>query len=320
VAAAGRVGWITLLGSALLLLSSCVTAPQAGEGQTTSSSSITSRSTTTTKLPPARSFRHVVVVVMENLSYDAALSTPGFAALAHRHAYLSDYFAVSHPSLPNYLALTAGNTFGITSDCLGCYVRADNLGSQLSAKGISWDAFMEDISRPCYIGTSYGLYAAKHDPFRYFDSIRSSTRLCRHILPLDRFYGDLRSGLPRFSFVTPNICNDGHDCSPNRASAWLSGFVGRLEASGAFSAGDVAVVTWDEGTDSSGISPSGAVSPAGGGGHVLTIVIDPALPRGSVIASPLNHYGLLATIEGWFGLDYLGRARYWRSHRLALPG
>lgn len=260
---------------------------------------------------------------MENLSYDSALATPGFAALAHRYAYMSDYYAVAHPSLPNYLALVSGSTFGIASDCLACYVSGGELGSELSAAGISWGAFMQGVSRPCYLGTSYGSYAAKHDPFRYFSRVRRSPRLCRHILPLGRFYADSGGGtLPRFSFVTPNVCNDGHDCSPAHAASWLSGFVHHLVASPSWSAGDVLVVTWDEGgfADDRSVSPSGVVRTLGGGGHVLTLVIDPAIRPGTVLRAPLDHYGLLATVERWFGLGYLRRARAWRDHTLVLPG
>jgi hypothetical protein len=113
-------------------------------------------------------FSHVFLVVMENEPFSSALQTPAIDTIAHRYAYVRDSYAASHPSLPNYLALTAGSTFNITSDCLGCYVRVDNLGAELSRAKVSWRAYFQSLSQSCYLGTSYGLYAAKHN--------RSSTK------------------------------------------------------------------------------------------------------------------------------------------------
>lgn len=264
---------------------------------------------------------HVFVVVMENLSYQDALATTGFAQLAHRYAYLSDYYAASHPSLPNYLALTAGTTFGITSDCLSCYVSSDNLGNQLSAAHFSWGAYMEGVSQACYLGTSYALYAAKHNPFRYYTAIRQSASLCAHLRPLPDLFGALEGGasaVPELTWVTPNICDDGHDCAPSQAAAWLESFLARVTSSRAWKNGGTCYVVWDEGNggDTAGILPSGAVQPTGGGGHVLALVLTPHLRPGTVIHVPLDHYGLLATIEQHFGLSFLGQAASWRGHTL----
>src|SRR5579872_6993986 len=128
-------------------------------------------------------YRHVIVVVMENLSYRSALSTPGFAKLAHRFASADRAYGVSHPSLPNYLALTGGSTFGIASDCTACYVSAPNLGGELSAASVSWDDFSQGLPTKCYLGPSSGEYAGKHNPFRYYLDIRGSFAMCDHLLP-----------------------------------------------------------------------------------------------------------------------------------------
>ena len=258
---------------------------------------------------------------MENLSYDAALATPGFATLAHRYAYLSDYYAASHPSLPNYLALTGGSTFGVTSDCLTCFVTADNLAAQLATARISWGAYFQSVSTPCYLGTSYGVYAAKHNPFRYYRDVRSSRSLCSHLLPLPRLYGELSrsaSAVPRFTWVSPNVCDDGHSCSLQVASSFLSGFIAKVTASAAWRQGGVLFVTWDEGSfgDARQITPTGRIEASGGGGHVLTLVVTPGLRGGVRLTAPLNHYGLLATIEQGFGLPLLKNAAPWKGHTL----
>jgi hypothetical protein len=269
-------------------------------------------------------FAHVMVVVMENLSYASALATPGFAALAHRYAYATDSYAASHPSLPNYLALTAGSTFGRTSDCLTCYVTADNLAAQLSAAHVSWGDFSEGVSAPCYLGTSYGSYAAKHNPFRYYADVRTSPALCAHLLPLSVLTDAARRGasaVPAFSFVVPDVCHDGHDCAPAVAAAWLTGFLAAVTASAAWRDHGLVIVTWDESEgDDSAMAPSGQVVATGGGGHILTMVLAHGAPRGTVLTAPLTDDAILATIERNFGLGYLGGAAAWRTHVLEVPG
>ncbi|MDA8380368.1 MAG: hypothetical protein M0020_06005 [Actinomycetota bacterium] len=317
---------------AALLLASCATGRQAGSTRSTSAPGVRSPATaspgkTATTAPAGLSPRHppahIFVVVMENLSYASAMATPGFAALARRFAYLSSDYAVSHPSLPNYLGLVAGSTFGVTSDCLGCFVNADNLGTQMSAAGISWGAYMESVGQPCYLGTSFGDYAAKHNPFRYFTGIRNSTTACAHLLPYGALGPELAgpaAGVPRFVWVSPNVCNDGHSCPPALAAAWLTSFADTVVSSAAWRGGGELFVTWDEGdaSDTRSMTSSGAVTPSGGGGHVLMLVVSPSVPAGTVIPAPLNHFGLLATIEKTLGLPYLGAARAWARHTLPL--
>jgi phospholipase C len=260
-------------------------------------------------------FGHVFVVLMENLGYTAALETPGFASLARRYAFATEYYAAAHPSLPNYIELTSGGTWGITSDCVECFVDQPNLGVQLSRAGISWGAYMEGIPSRCFL-QDYGgaAYAAKHDPFRYYSSIRASAALCSHIQPL----GDLTpllagapSAVPRFVWVTPDLCHDGHDCPPGDAASWLDGFVGLITASAAWRQGGALFVTWDEGNggDASTVGAGGAVAGCCGGGHVLTLVIAPGLTPATEVSVPYTHASLLATVEDAFRLPLLAGAR-----------
>lgn len=323
-----------LLGSLVAagLLAAC-SGPATAPPRTSSPGGSQASAPTAAKAPPPtagtaarKRFGHIVVVVMENESYQAALADPSIAALAHRYAYDTRSYGAAHPSLPNYLALTAGSTFGITSDCLGCFVSSDNLGAQLSRHGVSWDAFFEDVSSPCYLGTSYGLYAAKHNPFRYFRDVRASRALCSHLLPYPRLravLGRPAAEVPRFVWVTPNVCDDGHSCPESVAGRWLAGFVREVTASRAWRDRGLLLVTWDEGSfgDTSSITPAGRLLPTGGGGHLLTLVISPLVRAHSVLRQPLDHYGLLATVEENFGLPLLGAARAWSAHTLlALAG
>jgi len=259
-------------------------------------------------------FSHVFVVVMENLGYAGAIAVPGFARLAARYASATRYYAFGHPSLPNYLDLTSGSSWGIASDCPTCYVAAPNVASQLQAAHVSWGAYMEGVPSPCWLAPyGPGGYAGKHDPFAYYLAIRDSRAACSHIRPLPDLYRALAgpaAAVPRFVWVTPNLCHDGHDCPPSVAAAWLDGFVGRVVASAAWRHRGVLFVTWDEANgDSSGVGASGRVTAGGGGGRVLTLVIAPGVPAGLRVGAVYDHDSLLATVEDAFGLPLLNGAR-----------
>ncbi len=259
-------------------------------------------------------FSHIFVVVMENLGYSQALATPGFATLARHYGLATRYYGVAHPSLPNYLALTGGSTFGITSDCTSCLVNADNLASQLARARISFTAYMEGIPTPCYLAPYGGVdYAGKHDPFRYYLSVRRSRAQCSRIRPESELAAALRgppSDLSRFVWVTPDLCHDGHDCAAATAASWLDGFVSRVVRSAAWRDGGVLFVTWDESNAGNGaVTTEGTVVSTGGGGHVATLVISPRLSSRRRVTVAYNHYSLLATIEDALGLPLLRRAR-----------
>ncbi|MCU1491869.1 MAG: acid phosphatase, partial [Acidimicrobiaceae bacterium] len=260
-------------------------------------------------------FRHLFVVVMENLGYGSAMATPGLTSLASRYGLATDYYAVSHPSLPNYIGLTSGSTWGITSDCTTCYVGAPNLFSQLSAAHVSYDAYIQGIPSSCYLNSYGGVdYAGKHDPFMYYDNVRSSRSLCSHIQPYPALSGLLSgpaSKVPAFVWVTPNLCNDGHDCPASSAAAWLTSYVASVTRSAAWHDGGALIVTWDEseGGDNAAVTSSGHVVSSGGGGRVMTLVVAPGVHAGTRVATPYSHYSLLATVEDAFGLPLLGNAK-----------
>jgi hypothetical protein len=264
------------------------------------------------RAPTVGPFAHIFVVVMENADYASVLANPTLADLAHRFGLASRYYAVAHPSLPNYLALTSGSTDGITSDCTQCYVSTPNLASQLAAAHLSFSLYMEGIPSRCFLAPYGGDdYAAKHDPFRYYSDVRASPVLCDHIEPESELPATLRRGasaVARFVWVTPDLCHDGHDCPLAEAASWLSGFVAMVTASTAWRDNGILFVTWDEsdGDDSTVVFPSG-IRPCCGGGHIATLVIAPGV-HGAVVAVDYNHYSLLATIERAFGLPLLGAA------------
>lgn len=256
-------------------------------------------SATGTAIAPVRAYDHIVVIVLENQSFESVNRNPQAAylnSLAAQNAYAKAYSGVSHPSLPNYLALTGGSTFGITSDCTGCFVAGPSVANSVEAAGLTWRAYNESMPSPCFAGDAYP-YVQKHDPFYYYDSIRQSPSRCSNIVPLTALGSDFASAAttPAFSLVTPNMCNDGHDCSLATTDGWLAKFVPSLMSSPGFTTGrSLLVVTYDEGES--------------GSDRVLTVFAGRGVKAGFTSANQYNHYSLLRTVEDSLGLATLGQA------------
>jgi hypothetical protein len=137
-------------------------------------------------------FSHVVVVVFENheaSSIAGSSDAPTFNALARRYGRLTNYDAVAHPSLPNYLALVSGSTQGISSDCTDCVVGARSLADTLEVAGKTWKTYAEDLPYPGFTGGSDGRYAKKHDPFLYFRDVADSRARRDRVVPFPQLGG-----------------------------------------------------------------------------------------------------------------------------------
>jgi hypothetical protein len=244
---------------------------------------------------------HVAVIVMENEEYGdviGARSAPFINGLARTYGLARAMYAVSHPSLPNYLALTGGSTFGISSDCTDCSVNARSIVDQLRHAHVSWKAYMEDLPHPCFTRASSGDYAKKHDPFAYYTEITHHPARCAHIVSLAQLGADERAhALPRFLWITPNLCHDMHDCGVSTGDRFLANLVPsllrRLGRNG------LLFLTWDEGTSNAGCCRLAA------GGHVATIVAGPGARRRARLTTPTDHYSVLQTIEDVLGLPRL---------------
>jgi hypothetical protein len=243
---------------------------------------------------------HVVVIVMENHEYGQVIGNrqaPYTNGLARRYGLATASYGVGHPSLPNYLALTGGSTFGIDNDCSDCHVSARNIADQLEAKHLSWDAFMESMPQTCFKGAGSGSYAKRHNPFAYYDDIANDPSRCSHIVASNRMNP---RHLPSYSFLSPDVCDDTHDCDVPTGDRYLAKVVPKL-LKGLGPHGFL-VLTYDEG-ESSGGCCAGAR-----GGRIPTIVAGPDVKRGARLRTPVDHYGTLRTIEDAFGLPPLGRA------------
>jgi hypothetical protein len=198
-------------------------------------------------------------------------------------------------SLPNYLDLY-GDNYSITTDCnpsSTCHINATNLADNLDAKGLTWKGYMESMPSPCYLTTS-GSYAPKHNPFVYFDDIRTNTTRCSsHDVPYTTFASDLASAAttPNYVMIVPNLCNDMHDCSVSTGDNWLKSNLPAIFNSPACTADKcLLILTWDEDDGSQG-------------NQVLTIFAGSGAKTGGVTSAvSYTHFSMLRTIENIFGL------------------
>ena len=248
----------------------------------------------------------VAVLVLENRSYDEVIGNPDapyLNALARRYALATRYYAIGHPSLPNYVALLGGSTFDIHGDCNVCDIAGRSLVAQLDAARISWKAYFEDLTSSARPGVPTRLYDPHYNPFVYYESVRDSSFGRSRVVDFDELRSDLRHRrLPRFSWIAPGVRHDGHDGSLREADRYASVLVPRVLR--ALGPRGVLYLTWDEGarTDRSGIDGEP------GGGHVALIAAGGLARRGATTAVEANHYALLRTIEAGFDLPALGRA------------
>jgi hypothetical protein len=261
-------------------------------------------------LTPAPRYTHVMWVVMENHSYGTIIgsrSAPYINGLARACGLATNYHNVSHPSLPNYIAMTSGLPLGrlrpFTADCdagPGCDSRAPSIFGQLG----SWRAYAESMPAPCD-RTDAGEYAVRHNPAVYYTSLRGCAT---HDVPFRALAHDLTAGqLPAFSFITPNLIDDMHDGTVAQGDYWLSVNLPVILRSAEYRSGSVVVfVTWDEGEG--GSSSACATNHLDVGCRVATLVISPSTAAGTRSSTLFNHYSLLRSTEQLLSLPPLGLA------------
>ena len=237
---------------------------------------------------------------MENREASAitASTMPYLYGLSQTYGRADQFYAVAHPSLPNYLAFWSGSTHGITDDA-SHDLAAPSLADQVTAAGRSWRIYAQDYpdTAGCHTGSAYsggvdgpgvaGTYVRKHNPALSFTSVSGSAE-CAKIQPLARF-----DPAVDLAFVVPNLCDDMHDCPPAQGDAFLRAFLPTVFAAPEWPE-TLLVVSFDEGTTS-----------ANGGGRVFTMVAREGL-AGVTSSTRHDHYGLLRTIQDILGLPCLG--------------
>ncbi len=235
---------------------------------------------------------HVMVIVEENRDRSeviGASNMPYLNSLAAQYGNTTDWNDVGHPSLPDYLALISGSTQGVTDDGCGySFSGIPTIGSQLSAAGIGWKAYMEGLPKTASTVCESGEYVKKHNPFAYFPETNGP-----NVVPASQFGTDLSSGrLPPFIFYVPNLTNDGHDANNEHVDNYLKNLVPQILSSGWYKEGGTIIITWDE---------------SNGEGKVATVVVT-GQGSGKVLTTAGSHYGTLATIEDLYGVPRLGNA------------
>jgi acid phosphatase len=252
-----------------------------------------------TAAAPVPALDHIVVIVFENKESTSVFgnrAAPTFNAYARRYARLTRYYGVTHPSLPNYLALVSGSTQGITTNCTTCSVDAQSLADTIEASGRTWKTYAEGLPAPGFLGAVKGRYAKKHNPFTYFRGIARDPARRARIVPLSELAPDVRAGaLPNFSLVVPDLCHSMHDCRVSVGDAWLRGQLGKFMKL----PNTVVFVVFDEGSSS-----------IRGGGHTAALAVGTTVRPGSRYAGVTSHYGLLRTIEQAWGLPLLGHSAH----------
>jgi phosphatidylinositol-3-phosphatase len=238
--------------------------------------------------PAPIQYAHVVWIVMENRSLGQVAqsgSAPYLAGLARQCGQATDYSGVAHPSLPNYIAMTSGSTHGITDDS-GPAAHPIAGPSIFSLLGPGWRSLQESMPSNCD-HASGGEYATKHNPAVYFTGLAAECQ-AQDVAMVDAA-PDVRA---RFTLITPNLCDDGHDCSTATADHWLSVEVPLILASPEYQSGTTAAfITWDEND--------------AGGTVVPTYVVAPSVPPGIRVAAPFSHYSLLRSSEEMLGVGPL---------------
>jgi acid phosphatase len=246
----------------------------------------------------------VVVVVMENRSYDEVRTQPYTAGLMLQGATFTNAFAVAHPSQPNYIALWASSTLGVTNDNCPPSISptpSENLGHECEVAGLRWRAYSENLgsagSAACSFdgNSSTGLYTRKHDPWTNFSNLNHAN---------ERPYSDLAADiaantLPNLVFIIPNNCHNTHNgtlgCGIADGDAWLAANLPAVIA--ALGPKGLLVLTWDEDDSSAG-------------NHILTVFVGPQVVTGSVSTQVLNHFTLTRMICEALGLPLFANGRF----------
>jgi phosphatidylinositol-3-phosphatase len=249
-------------------------------------------------------FRHIYVIILENKEYGSIVGSraaPYLNSLIARYGSTTNFYAETHPSEPNYIALTSGGLQGTNSD--GTYdLAAPNLFDQIEASGRTWHVYAQGFPGNCFksyaanpvvdgIGAA-GDYVRKHNPAISYTSISGDPTRCANITRLAGF----DPAAADFEMIIPNEINDMHSSSVAAGDSFLKAFVPQIVGSTAFE-GSVVFITWDEGDTN-----------ARGGGHIATIVMSPGMSPGARFDGPCTHYSMLRTFEEAWGLPLLGEA------------
>ncbi|MGZ6269026.1 MAG: alkaline phosphatase family protein [Candidatus Limnocylindrales bacterium] len=294
---------------------------------------VTAAASNTASRATLKDWQHVFVIMMENTGYASLIGNPNapwINAAAASYGLATDYHGVTHPSQPNYIALTSGSTNGVADDN-DVTIDVPNLVDQLEAAGKTWRDYQQSLAlcNGDLLAHVCGnqLYERKHDPFVSYLDVQTNAARMANVVDLAQLDADLATGnAPDFSFIAPDQCSDMHGrgapasdpCSfsdeqslISAGDSFLAAWVGKIMASSAWNGNSLIAITWDE-SDFTGSGPFGFGDTSGccdanpGGGHVVTLTISHSANRSRSSDVAYSHYSLLATIEDGWKLGCLG--------------
>src|SRR5438128_5040722 len=217
---------------------------------------------------------------------------PYLNSLANRYGVATNYFGNTHPSIGNYFMLTAGQIV-TNNDSYSNTVNVDNIVRQLLAHGKTWKAYEEDLPSAGYIAPNTAGYARKHCPLSFFSDVVNSPTEIKNLVPFTQFAQDLANNqLPSYSFISPNLCNDAHDCPLSTADTWLRNNIDPLVTSPLFQNDGILVIVFDEaGSDNTN-----------GGGKIAWVVVSPKAKTGFKSTTVYQHQSTLRMMAEALGL------------------
>jgi len=257
-------------------------------------------------------FDYLVIILMENHAICQILTSCGGSAtymtsLANAHGLATHYVDCNAPSLPNYLCLGGASDFGCggydgyphSNTCTNLAWGSKNIVDRLVNGSLTWKAYMEAMPSNCY-GSNSGRYFARHDPFVYFSDIVNNATRCGRVIPAgtgdSALLNDLgsTSTASNYMWLTPDGCNDMHDCSVAIGDNYLKGLVPQILNSTVFKTTRAALfITFDEDSGGSGRP------------NLYTVWAGPVAKKGFTSSIAYNHFSLLATIESNWNLSSL---------------
>lgn len=252
-----------------------------------------------------RAFNRFVTIWMENTDYDKAAADPNLAWLASKGVTLENYFGITHPSEPNYVASVGGDHFGIDNDSFNqIAANVSSVIDLLEDKHISWGIYQEDMPYTGFEGkawvnqnTKANDYVRKHNPPVTYNANTSPRRLSC-MKNMTEFSKDLANeDLPQWSFITPNMTSDGHDSSVTVAGQWMRNFLEPLMENEYFMERTLILITFDENHSYTT------------GNRMFSVLLGGAVQglEGTKDDKFYNHYSDISTVEANWNLHTLGR-------------
>ncbi|KIJ37533.1 hypothetical protein M422DRAFT_211275 [Sphaerobolus stellatus SS14] len=291
-------------------------APPSG-GPLIASPNLGGKSNTTLSKPtivPGKQFDRFIQIWLENTDFDTANSSATFRTLSSQGITLTSYYALTHPSEPNYVASVGGDFFGMHDDDLyNIPANISTIVDLLEDKNISWASYQESMpsdgfggfnfSQPNYLNSSappYVYYVRKHNPLIIFDSVANVPARAALQRNFNDFAADVNaSAIPQWLFVTPNLVNDAHDTTIDFASQWLEFWLMPLLADQRFNDNRTLILlTFDE-------NETQTVN-----NRIFSVLLGGAVPqamRGTEDSTYYTHYSSLSTVQANWGLGSLGR-------------